>query len=172
MVDRTAKVVPTKQGDATQAKMVEALYRLCEFADSSQPIPADIWAVVAPGFSSAVSALVKGQPASLDQSLGLKRHGGVSTSKAVAKAKRDQLIIELAQSYGPWVGKPHSLVSQEMYRSFVRYEQSRWKREQSSGVAPHGEPSSSFWRLKRAGLSLPKPDHLRKILSLGFQDPV
>lgn len=172
MADRIAKVASLKAGDATPAKMVKALRELYECLERNQPVPAEVCALVAPGIGSTVSALESGQPASLDMSLGLKRHGGASARKALANAERDKLIQQLVHCSPQWDGKPISVISRELSVAFDRYETGRWKREQSANAAPQEEPFSTFWRLKREDHRIPGPNHLRKILTLLFQDPI
>lgn len=172
MTDLSAKVVSQGACDVTPAKMVKALRELYECMERNQPVPADVCALVAPGIGSTVSALESGQPASLDQSLGLKRHGGISASKALANAERDRLIQQLVHRSPQWMGKPISVISRELSLAFNRYETGRWKRERSANSAPQEEPFSTFWRLKRADHRIPGPNHLRKILTLLFQDPI
>ncbi len=172
MVDASAKVVRLGADGATPAEMVKALRELHECLETNKPVPLEVSAIVAPPLGSALSALDSGFPASLDHHLGLKRHGGVSTSKALDNAKRDGLIRHLVSHSPQWQGKPISVISREMCTAFDRYDAGRWKRDRSSHSAPHDEPFSTFWKLKRDGLRMPGQNHLRKILTLLFQDPI
>lgn len=172
MVDHTAKVVSLTATDVTPAKMVKALRELHQCLARNKPVPVEVCALVAPALGSALSAFESGLPASLDHSLGLKRHGGVSTGKALINAERDQMIRQLAHSLPQWAGKPHSVIGREMSKEFDRYVAGRWKREGLTGSAPTGEPFSTFWRLKQSGSRMPGAEQIRKILSLVIQDPV
>lgn len=172
MVDLIAKVVPDCASEATLVEMVEALRELHRCLEVNEPVPTHVGAIVAPGLGAALAAIDSGQQASLDQTLGLRRHGGVSANKAVANAEREALLRSLVWASPEWRNKPVASVSRELIAAFVRYETGRWKRERSARRAPHDEPFATFWKLKQSGLRLPGPEHLRKILSLVFQDPI
>ncbi|WP_421477501.1 hypothetical protein [Agrobacterium tumefaciens] len=170
MVNANALVADENGACVSVAEQVAALRVLRQCLENGIAVPSEISSKVLPGLDGYFAAIDQGEAASLDQSLGLKRHGGVTARKAAAKAERDLLLQNLARSR--WLRQSPAVAGRQMHAEFLRYEKTRWIRDRRNTSPPAPEPDCTFWQLLRRQSRVPGPDHLRKILAVVFQDPI
>jgi hypothetical protein len=172
MVDASAKVASENDIDVPATKRVEALRELRNLMRHGPMIPTTIEAILGPGFDAYFSSLETGQPASLDQSLGLKSWGGVSPARSAAISRRNRLLKRI------WMQLPHlnglsaSAAARVMSIDAKRYEERCWSRDQHMLTAPGNEPSATWWRILQSGLPVPQAKRLTQILQMEIQDHV
>lgn len=109
---------------------------------------------------------------SLDQSFGIRRHGGITPANAAKNSQRDDMLRHLHRIHPEWSGAVPSIASRRMRKAFEFYEIGRWKREKSALAAPSAEPFTTFWRILNSGMRMPQEARLRQILEREIQEGV
>lgn len=139
---------------------IAALRRLRDYLSEGKELPDDCRSFVVDRLDD---YLRRRGETSLDKSLGLRRHGGVSLERQERLRWRDQALTRLWRSCEQFRDHPPIAAARLMDLSASAYETRRWPRERG-GAPPPSEPAATWWAILQRGLAIPKAKRLQSIL--------
>lgn len=161
MVDGRALTIVATEPAGPIAQFRDMHRRLLD----GQPLTPSQVDILVEGFGSYLDAVDAGERTSLDRSFGLKRWGGLSSTRSQLLERRDMLILRLWKSSPDFCQLPPFAASGMMCLSADQYQRRRWPREKRAIAAPPSEPAATWWHILKSGVPIPGIRRVYQILS-------